>query len=140
QLRVSKDGGAPSDVASPYASGETTNLANIRIGQKDKSSTNFTLWRGRVAEVFVFTVSDNTEFLALLEELKTKKPDACDNGTLRWYAPLLDDATVEVGASLTNNGSVAFDDTDHPSLSGGPALSVPDAPTNVTVTRNSNSV
>lgn len=100
-------------------SGNTSNWNKLRIGQEKGSTSIYSVWRGYIAEVSGWEVDTEANAAALIAELATTKANAVTGtgATLRFYAPLISDATVETGDALTNNG-VTFDAED-PGLSGG---------------------
>lgn len=110
------------DAASNNTGDLSTNTSNwnkLYIGQQEGSTSIYSAWKGWIAEVSLWEVDTEANAAALIAELATTKANAVTGtgATLRFYAPLITDATVTTGDALTNNG-VTFDAED-PGLSGG---------------------
>jgi hypothetical protein len=102
-------------------------MTAFTIAQRATNGNQYTTWHGRLAEIAVFIVGDQTEAETIMAALATETADNItlpSGSTLIAYYPLLEDASAVVGPALTNNGSVTFDSADHPSLGGGAEPSV----------------
>lgn len=99
--------------------GNTGNFAGLRIGLNEGGNT-YSRWKGWIAEVSLWEVDTEANANALIAELATTKANAVTGtgATLRFYAPLITDATVETGDALSNTG-VTFDSGEDPGLAGG---------------------
>lgn len=115
------DAGATDTTSMITPNTATLNLTALTIGQGGNFNI-FSFFDGRLAEVAVFLTGGETEADTIMAALATAKASDITlpaGSTLIAYYPLLSDATAVTGAALTNNGSVTFDNADHPTFGGG---------------------
>jgi len=118
---VGWDDGTEVSIEMPVAAVSSGLVDYFSLGQGGNFNF-YSFFRGRLAEAAIFIVGDQTEAETIMAALETATADSITlpaGSTLLAYYPLLSDATATVGPALTNHGSVAFDDTDHPDLGGG---------------------
>lgn len=97
--------------------GAVTEYHTINIGSGSPFGSSAWL-KGKVAEVSVWNVANPTEADTIVAELVTKKASAVTSASPAFYDALFDMSSPSPEWTVTNVGSVAFDDEDHPSLAG----------------------
>lgn len=96
--------------------GDTLNLDQFYVGKDSGGSP----WGGYIADVAIFTPANQTEAEAIIDEIinsggTSRAANNLPTYTPDWYAPLLDDNVAE-GTNLTENGTITYSTSIHPTL------------------------
>lgn len=105
------------------ADASTDPFVALTIGQGGDFG-GFSHWKGKIAEVSIWTPTDMTQANAIIAELLVKPADQVSEASPIWYRSLLADTSGGTGAALTNNGGVTFDALDHPTFAAAETISL----------------